>query len=189
MSSAAPRVTLNKVRDGETGRMPEGLLVMILADSAGVALGARRGGAMFKSLFVVVLDNWTSAATGLVLEVTPGATLIMLSTVTGKWTGGLGVVWSHTGKWTGGLGVVCNHTGFGVVVWMATGFGVVRTRDGFRERGRWPKERDKDHEIQLSSDLVHPLCHNCDQHLLSPYHIATWSNIKVMRIEEMINKE
>ena len=89
MSSAAPRVTLNKFADGVTGRIPDGLLVMILADSAGVASGARRGGAMLKSLFVVVLGNCTTAETGLVLEVTldgivtPGATLIMLGKVTG----------------------------------------------------------------------------------------------------------
>ena len=57
MSSVASRVTLNKLTDGVTGRMPDGLLVMILGDSAGFASGARRGGEMLKSLFVTVLGN------------------------------------------------------------------------------------------------------------------------------------
>ena len=42
----------------------------------------------------------------------------------------------------------------------------------------------------LSSFLgVNPLSPNSDQHLISPHNITNLSNIQVMRMNEMINKD
>ena len=42
------------------------------------------------------------------------------------------------------------------------------------------------HEVGLDLMWVNPLSANGDKHLISPYSIIAWSNIQVMRIEEMI---